>query len=161
MCDSEDDTPDPLELAWSRVTDTRLPAIERLTAARSLRRALRNLERSLAMTTRAEGTSWTDVARALEVSRQGAQQRLTSPLRPIVSVLTGADHLNHRVWYGLKDDAPGDRNYAYSRDECAAAYRLARARAEAKARSLGPDGIVDDGGIDRGSGTFWDLYIGE
>jgi hypothetical protein len=78
----------------------------------------------------------------------------------VIDVLSGVNPLEHAVWYGLEGDTASERNYAYSRDDCAAAFKRARARAEARASRLGPGAVVNDGGVDRGSGVLWDLYIG-
>jgi hypothetical protein len=52
-------------------------------------------------------------------------------------------------------------HYAHTREECLEAYQRARRRADAIVAQLGPSAVVNDGGIDRGSGTCWDLYMGQ
>jgi hypothetical protein len=137
--------------------------LDRLKASDSLRRHLRAFETALANEARANGATWDDIARALSITKQAAHARFGPSETPtFVTMVTGVvQPERNAVWYGLDSDTPSERNYAHSREECAAAYQLARARAEARAHSLGPSVLVNDGGIDRGSGAFWDLYIGD
>jgi hypothetical protein len=146
--------------AWALLTDNAIPPIDRLRAARSLKANLGPLEKALAKEARRNGQSWTDLASQLDVTKQAVQQRFTREEPPVINMLTGRHPSGDAVWYGLEGDTPGDWNYARSREECAAAYRLARGRAEKRARQLGGTVLINDGGIDRGSGLFWDLYIG-
>jgi hypothetical protein len=137
--------------------------LDRLKASDSLRRTLRKFETELAHEARANGATWEDIASALSITKQAAHARFGPPEGlTIVTMVTGVVHPERNaVWYGLDTDTPSERNYAHSREECADAYKLARARADARAQELGPSVLVNDGGIDRGSGTFWDLYIGD
>jgi hypothetical protein len=166
-------TPIPIEAYqhWLRIGQTTMHTpLERLKESDSLRRQLRAFELQLVEEARDNGASWADIGVALGLSKQGAYHRFTGEdmpadqrgdTRPILQMVTGVVHPDgNAVWYGLPDDLPGDRNYAYTRAECATAYQLARTRADVRAKELGPDVIVDDGGIDRGSGLFWDLYVG-
>ena len=139
------------------------PPLDRLKASESLRRHLRSFETELANEARARGATWEDIATALSITKQAAHARFGPSGTPtFVTMVTGVVHPERNaVWYGIETDSPSERNYAHSRAECADAYALARARAEVHARSLGPSVLVNDGGIDRGSGTFWDLYIGD
>ena len=161
--------PFPAYEPWLKIGQTTMRGpLERLKASDSLRRQLRAFELQLVEEARNGGASWADIGAALGLSKQGAYHRFTGAEmptndggRPIVPIVTGGVHPEgNAVWYGLPDDLPGERNYAYSRDDCATAYQLARARADTRAKQLGSDAIVNDAGIDRGSGVFWDLYIG-
>jgi hypothetical protein len=147
--------------AWMLLADTAIPPVDRLRAVRSLRANLGRLENALADTARRNGQSWSDLASQLDVTKQAVQQRFTRKEPTVINMLTGRHPSGDAVWYGLEGDTPRDWNYARSRAECAAAYRLARGRAEERARQLGGTVLINDGGIDRGSGLFWDLYIGQ
>ena len=145
--------------------DDGLPVRDRLGAALSVTAHVDGYIKYLASLGRISGMTWEEIAAPLQITRQTAYARygngLTDDPTPTVRMLSGVAHPDRNaVWYGLADDLPRERNYAHSRDECAAAYRLARARADARAKELGPGALVDDGGIDRGSGLFWDLYVG-
>jgi hypothetical protein len=145
--------------------DEGLSIPERLAASLSVTVNIDNYVRYLAVRGRVSGMTWEEVATPLQVTRQTAYARygngLPDDAQPVVRVTTGVVHPDgNAVWYGLEGDLPRERNYAYSRPECETAYRLARARADARVKELGPAATVDDGGIDRGSGLFWDLYVG-
>jgi hypothetical protein len=119
----------------------------------------------LARTARMAGMTWDEIAAPLQITRQTAYARYGQGLPAdddptLIRLVTGVVHPGGvAVWYGLEDDLPGERNYAHTRGECANAYQLARARADARATELGPSAFVDDSGIDRGSGFFWDFYV--
>jgi hypothetical protein len=159
----------PLSPNWAAnlkaMHDGSLLIAQRLGAGLSVSANTEHYIAYLARLGRMAGMTWDEISAPLQITRQTAYARYGQGLpaddRATVRVVTGVVHPEgNAVWYGLEDDLPGERNYAHSRAECATAYLLARARADARVRELGPDAIVDDSGIDRGSGVFWDLYVG-
>jgi hypothetical protein len=159
----------PVSPGWAlnlkTMHDSSLPIDQRLGAGFGASLATDSYIAFLARLARMAGMTWDEIAARLQVTRQTAYARYGQGLpegdRTIIRLVTGVVHPEGvAVWYGLEDDRPGDRNYAHSRAECATAYKLARARADARAKELGPDTFVDDSGIDRGSGVFWDIYVG-
>lgn len=159
----------PLSPAWAinlkAMHDSSRTIAERLGAGLSVSVNTESYVAYLARMGRLAGMTWDEIAAPLQITRQTAYSRYGQGLPaddfPIVRVITGVvQPEGNAVWYGLEDDLPGDRNYAHSRAECAGAYKLARARADARAKQLGPGTLVEDSGIDRGSGVFWDIYVG-
>jgi hypothetical protein len=147
--------------AWAIVENPEYRPLDRLRASEWLRRALRSFEANVAVECRSLGSSWHTMAEELGITKQAAFERFArTDASPVVHILTGVDRLRNAVWYGLEGDTPAERHYAHTRDECMEAYQLARRRADAIVEQLGPPAVVNDGGIDRGSGTFWDLYMG-
>jgi hypothetical protein len=139
--------------------DNDLPVELRLSAALSVSVNVNNYTAYLARTARVSGKTWDEIAAPLQISRQTAYARYGEST-PILHMVTGVHPDRNAVWYGLEGDLPHERSYAHTRNECPAAYAMARARAEALAAGIGPHTMINDGGIDRGQGTFWDLYIG-
>ena len=60
---------------WRRVNDPTIEPLERVRASAELSMRLRTLEHRLAERARNEGRTWAEIGQALEITRQGAQQR--------------------------------------------------------------------------------------
>ena len=139
--------------------DDDLSIDQRLAAALSVSVNVDAYTAFLARLARASGRTWDDIAAPLHITRQTAYARYASKETTMINMLTGSHPTDSAMYYALDSDTPADWDWARSRDDCPAAYSSARERAEARARELGGDVLINDGGIDRGSGLFWDLYI--
>jgi DNA-directed RNA polymerase specialized sigma24 family protein len=67
--------PKYLRVNYEAVEDRSLTPIERLSALESVSVNLRDFQGTLALTARAEGFTWQEIADVLHITRQAAQQR--------------------------------------------------------------------------------------
>ena len=60
---------------FQTVSNTSLPALDRLLAIQELRVVMRGFEQTLVADARTDGRTWEDIGGTLEITRQAAQQR--------------------------------------------------------------------------------------